>query len=414
MKLLFVHQNLGALGGAEANIQITANELRGRGHTVALLHGAGTGRQEQAFRETFSETFSLSGADKIESAIAAVEEFGPDVIYLHNLSDLGVIEALLQAGVPVVRMVHDHAMYCMRGYKYNPFTRNICTRAASLYCIFPCGASISKNRDGSLPVSWVSYAAKRKEIRLNQQCQRMVVYSEYCKEELIRNGFDAAKIHIHVPIDCWGTTGPVSSFSDRNLLLFVGQIIRGKGVDLLLKSLAQVKAPFECLILGEGSHRPYCERLCAKLGLQNKVKFGGYVPRQQLKDFYLDTSAFLVSSVWPEPFGLVGPEAMRYALPVVAFDAGGIREWLTDGENGYLAPWRDIDRFAQRIDELLRDKNLARQMGRRGLERVNREYDSVRQIDTLETLFLRVIDEAQVKAGKIPTHNYNYELCPAN
>ncbi len=414
MKLLFVHQNLGALGGAEANIQITASELRSRGHTVALLHGPGTGQGEQSFRDTFSETFSLSGADKSETATAVVEEFRPDVIYLHNLADLGVIEALVQAGVPVVRMVHDHAMYCMRGHKTNIFTRNICARPTSLYCIFPCGASLSRNRQGKLPVAWVSYAAKRKEIRLNQQCERMVVYSEYCKKELIRNGFEASKIHIHVPIDCWGAGGPVSSFSDRNRLLFVGQIIRGKGVDLLLKSLARVKTPFECLILGEGSHRAYCERLSAELGLQDRVKFGGYVPRQQLKDFYLDSSAFLVSSVWPEPFGLVGPEAMRYGLPVVAFDAGGIREWLTDGENGFLVPRMDTDLFAARIEELLRNKDLARQMGRRGLERVNREYDSVRQIDTLENLFLRVIEEAQVKSEKIATQNYIYELCTAN
>src|SRR5258706_5581746 len=306
MKLLFVHQNLGALGGAEANIQITASELRSRGHTVALLHARATGQGNPPSRATFPKPFSLSGADKSEPATAVVEEFRPDVIYLHNLADLGVIEALVQAGVPVVRMVHDHAMYCMRGHKTNIFTRNICARPTSLYCIFPCGASLSRNRQGKLPVAWVSYAAKRKEIRLNQQCERMVVYSEYCKKELIRNGFEASKIHIHVPIDCWGAGGPVSSFSDRNRLLFVGQIIRGKGVDLLLKSLARVKTPFECLILGEGSHRAYCERLSAELGLQDRVKFGGYVPRQQLKDFYLDSSAFLVSSVWPEPFGLVG------------------------------------------------------------------------------------------------------------
>src|SRR5258706_15327952 len=311
-------------------------------------------------------------------------------------------------------MVHDHAMYCMRGHKTNIFTRNICARPASLYCIFPCGASLSRNRQGKLPVAWVSYAAKRKEIRLNQQCERMVVYSEYCKEELIRNGFEAGKIHIHVPIDCWGAGGPVSSFSDRNRLLFVGQIIRGKGVDLLLKSLAQVKAPFECLILGEGSHRAYCERLSAELGLQDRVKFGGYVPRQQLKDFYLDSSAFLVSSVWPEPFGLVGPEAMRYGLPVVAFDAGGIREWLTDGENGFLVPRMDTRRFAISIDELLSDKQLARKMGLRGMERVNEIYDCARQVDTLENLFLRVIEEAQVKSEKIATQNYIYELCTAN
>ena len=57
---------------------------------------------------------------------------------------------------------------------------------------------------------------------------------------------------------------------------------------------------------------------------------------------------------------------MCHGLPVVAFDAGGIREWLFDGENGFLVPWKDTDRFAERIEQLLRDKELARRLGRRG------------------------------------------------
>src|SRR5262249_45977008 len=43
-------------------------------------------------------------------------------------------------------------------------------------------------------------------------------------------------------------------------------------------------------------------------------------------------------SVWPEPFGLVGLEAAAFGVPAIAFDVGGIREWLTPGENGYLVP----------------------------------------------------------------------------
>jgi glycosyltransferase involved in cell wall biosynthesis len=77
----------------------------------------------------------------------------------------------------------------------------------------------------------------------------------------------------------------------------------------------------------------------------------------------------------------------------VAFDAGAISEWLTDGENGYLVPWMDTDLYAARLEKLLNDKHLARQMGRRGLERVNKDYSSVRQIDKLESLFLEVQDE---------------------
>jgi glycosyltransferase involved in cell wall biosynthesis len=98
----------------------------------------------------------------------------------------------------------------------------------------------------------------------------------------------------------------------------------------------------------------------------------------------------MVPSVWPEPMGLAGIEAMRFGLPVVAFDAGGISDWLTDGENGFLVPWMDTHLFARRIDELLADKQMARAMGRRGLERADRDFDFHRYIDGLTDLFERV------------------------
>jgi glycosyltransferase involved in cell wall biosynthesis len=237
----------------------------------------------------------------------------------------------------------------------------------------------------------MSYGDRLKEIELSRQCQRQVVYSEYSKAELVRNGFEPARIHIHVPLRSWGAAGPSSSFSERNLVLFAGQIIRGKGVDLLLRALARVRVPFECDILGEGNHRRYCEKLSAKLGLTGRVRFRGFVSPDQMESSYLDASLFAVSSVWPEPFGLVGPEAMRYGLPVVAFDAGGIREWLIDGENGFLVPWMDTDSFAARVQELLINKPLARELGKRGRERVHREYAAPVQVARLERLFHDVL-----------------------
>jgi glycosyltransferase involved in cell wall biosynthesis len=292
-------------------------------------------------------------------------------------------------------MVHDHEMYCLRQYKYNPVTRAICTRSASGFCIFPCLAPLSRNRAGGFPVKWASYADRQREMQLSRQCDRLIVYSEYSKAELVGNGFDADRIHLHVPIRCWGSNGPVSSFSDRNLLLFAGQIIRGKGVDILLKALSKTTVPFECLILGDGSHRPYCEQLSKKLGLQNRVKFAGYVPHDQMREFYLEASVFAMPSVWPEPFGMAGPEAMRYGIPVVAFNAGGIREWLHNGENGFLAPWMDADAFAARLQLLLSNKALARALGRTGMAEVNRVYDSRSQVNRLEHLFRDLSSEGQ-------------------
>jgi glycosyltransferase involved in cell wall biosynthesis len=181
-----------------------------------------------------------------------------------------------------------------------------------------------------------------------------------------------------------------SNFSERNLIIYAGQIVRGKGVDVLLDCLARVRLPFECCIFGDGNHRVFCESLSRKLGLNDRVDFKGYLPPDELKIFYREASLAVVSSVWPEPFGAVGLEAMRYGLPVVAFDAGGIKEWLIDGHNGRLVPWMDRAAFAGRIEELLRDKALARRLGENGRRDVAERHSFVKYIDGLENLFARV------------------------
>src|SRR6185436_10357427 len=117
MKLLFVHQHLGALGGAEANIHLTARELQRRGHRLGLLHGPGTGQSEDAWHEVFPDSYHLPTENKELAVSVVLEDFAPDAVYVHNMSDLEVLEVLVNSGLPLVRMVHDHEMYCMRGYK---------------------------------------------------------------------------------------------------------------------------------------------------------------------------------------------------------------------------------------------------------------------------------------------------------
>ena len=364
---------------------------------MALLYSSRTGRGEAAWEKTFSECYPLAAQTKLEAVRSVLRKFGPDVIYFHSLPDLGVLGELLDSPAPVVRRVHDHRMYCMRGGKYNYFTRAVCRRPASWRCVFPCLASIGRNPDGLAPFKWVSYQAKKREIELNRKCDCLLVYSKFQKEELARNGFDPAKIEVRVPVPESRGIGPASSFDERNLVLFVGQVIRGKGVDLLLRSLARVGVPFQAAILGDGNHRPYCQRLCARLGLGDRVKFHGFLAREELKHFYQEASLLAVSSVWPEPFGLVGREAMCHGLPVVAFDAGGIREWLFDGENGFLVPWKDTHCFAERIEQLLRDKELARQLGRRGRELVSQQQEASRQICPVEQVLLRAAQKRDHK-----------------
>lgn len=385
-----MHERLGALAGAESNVALTGRELKKRGHEIAILHGPGTGRGEDAWRETFVSRFPFDGAPRA-AAERALREFRPQIIYVHKTADLGVLETVVASGIGAVRMVHDHDIYCMRSYKYNYFTREICHRPAGAHCLVPCGAFLARNRQGGFPFRWVSYSDKKKEIALNKKFHRMVVVSRYMRDELLRNGFDAARIEIHPPVPLLGDPALSSGFTRRNLILYAGQIIRGKGVDLLLRSLALIKTPFECIILGEGSHRRYCEALCRKLKLDDRVHFLGFVPQEELKHYYAEGTAFALSSVWPEPFATVGMEVMRYGLPVVAFDVGGISDWLVDNCNGFLVAAGDCAGFAARLEQLLLDKDLARQMGRRGLDLVNEKFSFSAYLQNLEAMFSKLL-----------------------
>ncbi len=330
-----------------------------------------------------------------KAVTTAIERFQPDAVYVHKLAETGPLEALLNSRRPVVRMVHDHESYCLRGCRYGHFSRNICTRPLSAFCVFPCGGILGRNQNGGFPVKWVSYFKRRDELKISRQFDRLIVATDYMKDELLLNDFNEDKIEVHAPTPPRGDRIPRQAVATENLLIYSGQIIRGKGVDILLQALKHVKSNFQCLIFGDGSHRSYCESLSRKLGLSERVHFKGYVSQDELQSYYGQASVMVMSSVWAEPFGAVGLEGMHHALPVVAFDAGGIKEWLIDGYNGFLVPWMDQLSYAARVDQLLMDRQLAERMGACGRQLVNEKFSFSGYIDGLENMFSRVIREKQ-------------------
>jgi glycosyltransferase involved in cell wall biosynthesis len=68
------------------------------------------------------------------------------------------------------------------------------------------------------------------------------------------------------------------------------------------------------------------------------VEFLGWTSREDCVRLVDWSDVVVVPSLWPEPFGLIGIEALRRGVPVAAFAVGGIPEWLEDGKTGALAP----------------------------------------------------------------------------
>lgn len=394
MKLLFIHDRIGAQAGAESNLFHTAVEMGRRGHQVALAHGPGTGIAEDSWKDVFGDGYRLNPETAGSDLQEALTLCAPDAVYLHNPPGEDVVEVLAEADAPVVRMVHDHNLFCLRGCRYPVWSRRPCRRPLGLFCVFLCGGLIARGKDGSRGLQWSNYRRKQKELQQHKRFCRLVVASSYMRDELMLNGFTASRIEIHPPVPPDPTSRIEPSFGVSNRLVYAGQIVRGKGVDVLLRALAQVREPFTCTILGDGHHRSYCEALSRRLGLSDRVQFRGYVPQSELTGIYEEATMAVVSSVWPEPFGATGLEAMRCGLPVVAFDAGGIGDWLQDGVNGFLVPWMDCAQYARRIDTLLADKALARKLGGQGRRIAAETFGFDDYLDGLEELFTRVAAES--------------------
>src|SRR5262245_20395105 len=145
MNLLFVHKYLGAFGGAETNILLTANELSKRGHSSSLLYVEPTGLRQQDWTSTFRNCLRYEPTSGVRNLEQGPKLCAPDALYVNNVNDLTLLEEISHAHLPVLRMVHDHEMYCLRGYKYHPVTRGVCHRRASWVCVFPCGAPLARN-----------------------------------------------------------------------------------------------------------------------------------------------------------------------------------------------------------------------------------------------------------------------------
>lgn len=394
-KILFVHETFGRLAGAEQNIQVTAPRLA-ESFDLEYLYWNRSGKDEASFERLFpthhAVAFDGPPAETREKVAAVLRASAPALVYVHKCIANPVLEALTDWGGPLVRMEHDHDIYCMRSYKYSPWTRAICTRKAGLCCLFPCLAFLKRDRaHGGLGLRWVSYRRQMRCIELNRRFNAVFVVTRYMRDELVRQGFAPERIHIFPPIPAPAGRSFTSRFSDANRIIFAGQIIRGKGLDALLRALALCRQPFRLTVLGSGSHQGYCEWITRKLGLADRVEFPGFVPFEKLEEFYREATLVAVPSLWPEPIATIGLEVLRYGLPVVGFDAGGIRDWLRDGETGFLIPWMDLGGMAQKIDYLLSHKDEARRLGEQGREFVNREYAFEPYIERMKAMFGQLI-----------------------
>ena len=155
----------------------------------------------------------------------------------------------------------------------------------------------------------------------------------------------------------------------------MGQLVRGKGVDVLLKAFANTQDKTITLdICGDGKQKEELKELAQSHGVAHRVHFHGKVSSESLSTYYSNAYMVVIPSRAPETFNLVGLEAMKHAKAVIATDVGGISEWLEDQKTGFVFPSNDANTLTSILEYALQNSKKIEAMGIAGYDKFNHTF----------------------------------------
>jgi len=376
VRILFVSEKCGYFGGVEQNVAVTAAGLRKMGHSCFLAYGEKTDRDFVKYAEIFEDAFecrevSPTGGRKHSQFFSdIVTRVNPDALYLHKVHRTECFLPLVDK-FRIVRMVHDHDLCCPRRHKYFFHNEKVCHSKAGWRCYVDLAFLARDGASGSFTL--VSISDKMREMQRNYRWDVLLVGSRFMRDELVQNGFPPMRVHILPPVVPWDTV-TATPVPNEPVILCVAQLLRGKGVDLLLQALQGLDCNFQAIIVGAGNAEDDLRNLCRRSGLSDRVYFKGWVDNVEIGRFYAMARVVAFPSRWPEPFGMTGLEAMRYGRPVVGFDVGGVSDWLEHEVTGLLVPEGEVAEFKDALQRVLTDAALAEALGGNALLRAQERF----------------------------------------
>lgn len=179
------------------------------------------------------------------------------------------------------------------------------------------------------------------------------------------------------------------------VLLALGRLHEAKAFDTLMQALRQVEGAY-LWIAGEGPQRQELEKLCAELGLDDRVRFLGW--RDDRAALFQAADICVFSSRY-EPFGTVFVQAWAQKKPLITTDADGPRQFVRDGDDGLMVPVDDVAALAAAIARLKDDPELAERLVLRGYQRYLDEFTREKTVQA----YLSFFNEALEREGLTTT-----------
>ena len=324
-------------GGMERVVQDLAEGAAAQGHEVAVVAvesrvgGRVGGRQRSTVTRVFS--FGALGSQEIAPGYLAAARRRADIIHLHHPHPLADVASLLRSRrTPLVVTQHQDGK--KPGTHF--MARAVLRRAAAIVVPSRAHLALSEELEGF----------------------------EH-KTEVIPFGIDEER---------WADV-PRRPIDAPPRALFIGRLVKFKGLDVLLRALERVP-DLRLDIVGVGPEGPRLKTLTQALALADRVRFHGEYPDEDLPRRMAESDFLVLPSVTvDEMFGLVVLEAMAASRPVITSAVPtGVREVNVPGETGLEVPVHDVRSLAEALDTMARDPFLREKMGDAGRARVEKFF----------------------------------------
>ncbi len=395
LNILHINDYCSSVGGTEVYLSLLCKALKSRGCSNTVAYGSHDGRGDLIHENCLYLPFltripgNESEDKKTQQELKElINRANPDIIYLHNVTNPETINTCISTR-PAIRFFHDHRNFCLTS---NRLLKNneVCKQRLGKLCI----KSVHPQECAS-PFNYITakmyLIEKQIQLFYNLKLDHAIVASHYMKQELIEHGFPSDRITINpyfTKVNCVdnGTYG-------SRVILAIGRIVSDKGFDLLLDALHLIEyEDFKLIFIGDGPALSDIKQKIGRLGLQSKVEFKGWLDREEVHNYLTNCQFVVVPSLWPEPFGIVGIEAMACKKPVIAFAVGGIGDWLKDKYNGLLIEPGNVYALSKAIKLLLSSPEYCRNLGLNGYSRFIEEFSEQGHIDRLISVFNEAIN----------------------
>lgn len=371
MHILHLNDTSQVAGGVEVYLQDLFAELAGHGVRNTLGHGNGDGTGFSASRRLpfLSKAVLWPKHDDSYRQMAQVlAEVKPSVVHIHNIQNVNAIAACLDS-VPTFLHLHDYRYVCPASNFFYRATSTNCQLSPGVHCLWHAAASRCLTPRPQIALRYLHRV--RWVLANSSRFAGIFSNSNHVRDRLCAAGVSRSHVEVLHYFCSFEVPNEAAAPQVPPYVLFVGRFREYKGIGDFVECLSRLPASIKGVMIGDitpETARPMMDK-ADQLHCGNRLELRPWTSRADVREAIWRASVTIFPSIWDEPFGLVGLESQTLGVPVVAYDTGGIRDWLGDGITGYSVPVRDVGALAVGAERLLGDPELRAAMGRRGMER---------------------------------------------